>query len=410
MNKRILVTAADFQSPNRGVEALSLGLLEALIGKFPEGFELTIINSAGEPNYDDSFIIDSQKYKILKVQPTLRDLALSTFLAYLIRTLGFSWLTSFVAGNRLLRIYMKANIVIDMAEGDSFTTIYGRQRFLRHSLYKLPAIALDKSLWIFPQTIGPFESALARSVAKYILSRSKIIFTREPISTELVRNLKQKSVVEASDMAFLLKSQPVSDLLSYNFTEYIGINVSGLLWNQGIEIERRSLNWSCESYRSLMINLLRVFALELKLPIVLVPHVYVKTSYTDDVKSCHELSEMVSTSVDQDIKILERPLSAPQLKAVIGQADFFVGARMHSCIAAISSQVPTVAISYSHKFLGVFRQLDLEECVIDPKSYTISEMINQTVTIYQERDRIKLKLEEILNITLERAYLPVTYL
>ena len=47
------------------------------------------------------------------------------------------------------------------------------------------------------------------------------------------------------------------------------------------------------------------------------------------------------------------------MKYLIGQCDFFVGSRMHSCIAAVSQCVPAVSIAYSDKFIGVMATLGL---------------------------------------------------
>ncbi|MFV2038145.1 MAG: polysaccharide pyruvyl transferase family protein, partial [Paracoccaceae bacterium] len=44
-------------------------------------------------------------------------------------------------------------------------------------------------------------------------------------------------------------------------------------------------------------------------------------------------------------------------KSYIAGMDFFIGARMHACIAAFSSGVPVVAMAYSRKFAGVFETL-----------------------------------------------------
>ena len=47
-------------------------------------------------------------------------------------------------------------------------------------------------------------------------------------------------------------------------------------------------------------------------------------------------------------------------KAVIGQCDFFIGSRMHACIAALSQGVPCVGVAYSMKFAGVFDTVGME--------------------------------------------------
>jgi polysaccharide pyruvyl transferase WcaK-like protein len=45
--------------------------------------------------------------------------------------------------------------------------------------------------------------------------------------------------------------------------------------------------------------------------------------------------------------------NACQLKYIISQCDYFVGSRMHSTLASLSSMVPTLSIAYSPKYLGI---------------------------------------------------------
>ena len=50
---------------------------------------------------------------------------------------------------------------------------------------------------------------------------------------------------------------------------------------------------------------------------------------------------------------------------VISQCDLFIGSRMHSCIAALSTCTPVVAMVNSGKFNGIWEQYGLREYMID---------------------------------------------
>ena len=55
--------------------------------------------------------------------------------------------------------------------------------------------------------------------------------------------------------------------------------------------------------------------------------------------------------------------SPSEAKSYIAGMDFFMGARMHACIAAFSSGVPVVPMAYSRKFAGLFGALGYDETV-----------------------------------------------
>ena len=46
--------------------------------------------------------------------------------------------------------------------------------------------------------------------------------------------------------------------------------------------------------------------------------------------------------------------SPSEAKTYIAGMDFFMGARMHACIAAFSAGVPVIPMAYSRKFAGLF--------------------------------------------------------
>ena len=47
-------------------------------------------------------------------------------------------------------------------------------------------------------------------------------------------------------------------------------------------------------------------------------------------------------------------LDAQETKGLIGQCDFFITMRFHPSIAALSQAVPTLGLSHSQKFAGLY--------------------------------------------------------
>jgi colanic acid/amylovoran biosynthesis protein len=74
---------------------------------------------------------------------------------------------------------------------------------------------------------------------------------------------------------------------------------------------------------------------------------------------------------------------------VIGQCDFFVGARMHSCIAALSQGVPCVGVAYSMKFGGVFDSVGMLDWVVDGRVMDSDHAIKSILALYQSRDSVR---------------------
>jgi polysaccharide pyruvyl transferase WcaK-like protein len=93
----------------------------------------------------------------------------------------------------------------------------------------------------------------------------------------------------------------------------------------------------------------------------LVPHVIVREgrmSSEDDLRACAALAEAFPGSV------LAPAFATPsEAKSYIAGMDFFMGARMHACIAAFSSGVPVIPMAYSRKFAGLFGSIGYDRTV-----------------------------------------------
>ncbi len=71
-------------------------------------------------------------------------------------------------------------------------------------------------------------------------------------------------------------------------------------------------------------------------------------------------------------------------KSYISALDLFIGARMHACIAAFSSGVPVLPMSYSRKFEGLFNSTLGYEHIIN-------------LTEIGQIEEIKLRIDDILD-------------
>ena len=77
------------------------------------------------------------------------------------------------------------------------------------------------------------------------------------------------------------------------------------------------------------------------------------------------------------------------MKGVIGQCDFFIGSRMHACIAALSQGVPCVGVAYSMKFAGVFESVGAGGWVVDGREVGNDEAVARILELYGQRDALR---------------------
>jgi polysaccharide pyruvyl transferase WcaK-like protein len=81
------------------------------------------------------------------------------------------------------------------------------------------------------------------------------------------------------------------------------------------------------------------------------------------------------------------------VKFFAGQCDFFIGARMHSCIGSSSQGVPTVTLAYSKKAAGVMGHLGMQEAVLDLQVLSAQQCIESVDRLYRRREELRARLD-----------------
>jgi polysaccharide pyruvyl transferase WcaK-like protein len=296
--------------------------------------------------------------------------------------------------NRWLRSLLDAEFVGDITGGDSFSDIYGFRRFLSGSLPLLSVALLGKPYVMLPQTYGPFRSRLARALAAFLLRNAATILTRDQNSEATVLALAGRLPRFCPDVAFTLKPvepkqirmEPTGLRLGCG-DSVVGLNVSGLLYMGGYTQRNMfGLRWD---YRKLIDALVDAVLGSTTASVLLVPHVF---GTEVEEEACAALMRSAGARFPGRVFSLTAPLSEGEIKWIIGRTDFFVGSRMHACIAALSQSVPAVGLAYSDKFLGVFQSVGVGDAVVDLRTADPEAVVERTLSMMREQAEIRRRL------------------
>lgn len=249
------------------------------------------------------------------------------------------------------------------------------------------------------------ESALADKKMQEDLNKYDYIIVRESLTEEIVKKLVKDNskIYRACDPAFQLQSQIVE--LPNNFIKgnTVGLNLSGFVF--GDENNEKDIMYDNLYY------LIDYILDNTDMNICLIPHVY---STVGDSHDYIVLSKIYNKYKETSrVSIVDKELSCTQLKYIISKCRFFVGARTHATIAAYSTGVPAIALSYSIKSRGIAKDLfgteegyvirwqDIkEENVL--KDTFINTLLNNEKTIREVYDRIMPEYKNsILEVTKE---------
>lgn len=408
---KVSLLGVTFDSPNLGVGALLYGAVGGILRCDPnatisvldygrEGFRRTL-NLDGRTTAVEFVNMRFSKKFYLR-----NNVAFLILLAFLNRYFFPKWLQNkIIQGNPVLRHMQETDVFASIAGGDSFSDIYGLGRLIYETLPQFLVLLMKKRLVLFPQTLGPFRSFIAQRIAHAILSGATFVCSRDAIGLEslkgLVDNPSDSKYHFCYDLGFLVEPvcparNDLNGLLDKTpGPPLVGLNVSGLL-NSGGYSGKNMFGLKID-YPGVIRALLVYLIAEKGARVVLVPHVYGEQGpagdFESDQRACTQLYEEMKGIYPGKLFVVQGIRTAPEIKFVIGHCDLFIGSRMHACIAALSLEVPAVALSYSDKFKGVWQTIDLQELIADPRQLQEREIIRIVGEAFEKREQFREQLQ-----------------
>lgn len=404
--QKVLLLGAAFDTGNMGVGALAAGSIRVLHARYPAA-SIALLDYARQARAheveagDTKITVDTVNIRYSWKLFLPNNILLLLVLACLACVPGLRRLV--IGCNRTLREIDRAHAAFAISGGDSFSDIYGTARFFYVALPQLLVILLGKRLVLLPQTIGPFTRRLPTRVAAYIMARAERVYSRDSAGVEVARELVARPdgrIRFCHDVAFVLEPRrPQSVQMSgaaweqLAGREIVGINVSGLLMMGGYD--GRNMFALKVSYRELIDRLVRTFCGEHGAAVLLVPHVF-SNDREGDQAACREVFERHAVEFADRIACILSVHDQHEIKHLIGRCGFFLGARMHACIAALSQAVPAIGIAYSRKFAGVLGSIGAGDLVVDPRDSDLEEILGRIEACFAERRTIAARLRETI--------------
>lgn len=409
---KVCLLGATFETGNMGVSALTAGIIESIIHNDPKA-EIILLD-AGKERTSYKFKTSDHEVSIRLVNMKFsKKIYLSNHVIMLIlQSLLFSIIPSrmirerLLSGNQILNYICSSDYVASINGGDSFSDIYGLKRFFFVVLPQFLILFLKKPLILLPQTIGPFEGKMTRFLARYILENARTIYSRDYIglneARELMREKYQSQKLQfCHDVGFVIpplkpKKMDLDGLLesAERKNDVTGLNVSGLLYMGGYTT--KNMFGLKTDYKELIYDLIDLLINKKQVTVLIVPHVF---GFIDP-----ECDNLVSEKIYAELKpkyqdrlfLARGHYNQNEIKCIIGMCNFFIGSRMHACIAALSQGIPAVGIAYSKKFKGVFETVGLQHLVADPRSLGKEEIFAIIDHSIEDRKNISTMLQKLM--------------
>jgi colanic acid/amylovoran biosynthesis protein len=406
---QVLLLGASFSTGNMGVGALAAGALTLVSERYPQA-QVQLLD------YGRSATASKVEVKGKSLQVPLINLRFSwklllpnniatlLVLAVLSRAGGAGWRRWLMARNPWLKRIAQADVAVAVSGGDSFSDIYGLGRFFYVALPQFLALALGVKLIMLPQTLGPFRGKPARCMAGFLMRRAALVCSRDQAGMGVlseflnVADAKRKARF-CFDMGFVLEPHvpAVLDLgglelqTSPRLRPLVGLNISGLLWMGGYN--RGNMFDLKLDYSALIDALIQHLINEQGATVLLIPHVFGSDAESDTL-AVRAVQQRLAQRFAGRLFCVRGNYDQSEIKHVIGLCDFFVGSRMHACIAALSQGIPAVGVAYSDKFAGVFNSVGPACVVADPRELTLAQTVQVIAKAFGDRGAAKRQLQQ----------------
>jgi colanic acid/amylovoran biosynthesis protein len=253
-----------------------------------------------------------------------------------------------------LKLIKKNDIYLELGTF-SHCPYYGFVFFLACFYPLLFCILFNKPFIICGESMGPYNNKLYRWIAKPFLKRAKLITVRDDISKKYLEDIGITDTNLVSDLAFLLEPATrnridyiLNKKVDINTKKHvIGISASQLIHTRAFS-DIKDVTEKYSKYITMMANITDYIIKKYNVTVFFISHSTAPRA--NDIIIHEEIYKQVINK--KEVIMFNEEYTSNELKGIIGICKMFIGCRMHANIAAVSQCIPTIALSYGHKFHG----------------------------------------------------------
>lgn len=332
-------------------------------------------------------------YELIYYQTTLFNEYSSSDFNFKIRTVSLSYKKF---GFALLRNKEMKEFIREMKSSDIIVDLYGicfsdnlnsqdfsYLRMYINSVYTFRTLAIAK--FFRRKTVkntcsfGPMKSKLNQKSAAFACNHLfDEVSAREAKSCDaLIYDAKVKKEI------FL--SPDIANMMTFSNEKIFDENKIGISTSH--QIIRQ---WKGKTgYVECIVNLCRHISHKYGISIVLIPNEVQQSSDVNDITVSREIQDKLKKEgIHVDI-IDSAHMSSKELKNIIASCEVIVASRYHSCVAALSSGVPTLVVGWHYKYEELLHWYGQDEWGIPTDECTSEKLISTFDLFWEKRDESK---------------------
>ncbi len=286
---------------------------------------------------------------------------------------------------------------------------FGDKRGYQQPVETMKIMKFCKSIgarYIFmPQAWGDFKDSLVASNCKKMIKQADAWFTRDDVSRQYVANLLDLPIGKVPllpDIAFhfpIPSLDGAAILRSHGFPQNVSRDIVCISPNMRV-YERMPGTGSSNTYVRSFLEVIDY--LRKNFEVVLIPNeILPDTSMgRDDQFLCKTIFNALEDKTN--VYCITGYYSAEEIKSVIRECTIVIASRFHSLVFALSLGIPSLAISWSHKYRELFRLFELTNYVLEDKEVGSVQILTAFEDLYANREAVSKVILDTLPVLKDR--------
>lgn len=252
-----------------------------------------------------------------------------------------------------------------------------------------PAFLLGVPVVKLAQTLGPFRERLNRRVARWALSRCAAVVARGSRSGRHLAELGLRDPLVLPDVAFCLDVPAEASAAARLEMERLGLGARPLLLSPSRVLQR-----SCARHGIDLAGVLSGVIAKMReagREVALLAHSQAAgIAKNDDSAVCEAILARLPAGARPPVLVTTDPVHA---RALIGEAGTFVGCRYHSLVSAYGMGVPSIALSWNHKYDDLAELFDQGSWLLTAADIAIEPLVGRLELLSRAADSIRAELQ-----------------
>lgn len=201
-----------------------------------------------------------------------------------------------------------------------------------------------------PQAFGPFSGVEIKEYMKKAIENSDLVMARDKNSYQMLIDLTENDKIKQyPDITINLKTEKTSEKV---FTNYSCVVPNERMLDQGGEF------WPIGKYLSYVNKAINLLLAKTDHKVILLIHDKGEgdTNLANSLKKNYPDNDRVIVYYEEDTM---------KLKSILGNTNILIGSRFHALVSALSQNIPSMALGWSHKYKMLFDEYNISDFSYD---------------------------------------------